>query len=320
MQSRWQPAADQAAIKARARLLKAIRAFFDARDYLEVDTPVLASTTVTDPNIESIPADNGWLQTSPEFAMKRLLAADPEIGPIYQIAHAFRKEEAGRWHNPEFSLLEWYVPGYNHHELMKEVESLLRHVVPQHKWPDFPRLTYQQLFQDFCGLDPFSANLEFLQQYVAHRGIEFVGDATKTMNLDDWLDLIMGQLIGPRLGHDGPCFVIDYPPSQAALARIRDEGIPVASRFELYWQGLELANGFHELADAQEQRDRFEADLQIRATAGQSLPKLDEYLLCALEQGLPDCAGVALGLDRLLALILGRGDIQTVLSFPADRI
>ncbi|MGB1580153.1 MAG: EF-P lysine aminoacylase EpmA [Nevskiales bacterium] len=320
MSQHWQPAADQQAIKARARLLKTIRAFFDARDYLEVDTPILAGATVTDPNIESIAAEGGWLQTSPEFAMKRMLASGS--GPIYQIAHAFRKEELGRWHNSEFSLLEWYVPGYDHQALMTEMEELLQHLCPQHSWPRFARIPYRQAFLDACSLDPFEADLATVRACVAAQGIDLGVNSPDGSGWckDDWLDLLMAEVIGPGLGLNTPCFIVDYPPSQAALARIRQESVAVASRFELYWQGIELANGFHELADAQEQQQRFIADLQTRAQAGKPQPTTDEYLLAALAHGLPDCSGVALGLDRLLALMLGRNGLETVLSFPADRI
>lgn len=310
----WRPAADQDAIRARARLLQSLRAFFDARGYLEVDTPTLARTTVTDPSIESIAAGARWLQTSPEYAMKRLLAAGS--GPIYQIAHAFRDGEAGRWHNPEFTLLEWYVPGYDHAALMDETEALLRSLAPAADWPAFVRISYRDAFLQHLSLDPFETSVAELRDCARLRDIDLQAE----LSTDGWLDLLMGEVIGPRLGRDAPCFVVDYPPSQAALARVRDQNPPVASRFELYWQGLELANGFHELAEVAEQRIRFQRDLATRRENGQVEPQIDEKLLQALEHGLPDCAGVALGVDRLLALLLGRDSLASVLAFPAGRI
>lgn len=315
----WQPGASIETLKARERLVQLLRAFFNTRGYLEVDTPTLASATVTDPNIDSIAAGEYWLQTSPEFAMKRLLAAGS--GPIFQFAHAFRAGEAGRWHNPEFTLLEWYVPGFDHIALMAEVEQLMRRVTesarPDLQWEcSFPRVSYQDCFQAQLKINPFTASLEDLQSCAQSQGQHLIGE----LDRDGWLDLLMGECIGPKLGLDLPCFVMDYPPSQAALARIRDGQPAVASRFELYWQGLELANGFHELADASEQRARFQSDLERRVKLGKPLPAMDENLLAALESGLPDCAGVALGLDRLLALLLDKTSLSEVMAFPSGRI
>lgn len=318
--SDWQPAASIKALKARSELLQSIRAFFQARDYLEVDTPVLCRATVTDPNIDSIPALSGrfgdlWLQTSPEFAMKRLLAAGS--GPIFQFAHAFREGEAGRWHNPEFTLLEWYVPGYDHSDLMQEIESLFQAIAPPSAGQlPFARRTYQQCFSEALNLDPFNTSTSELRACAQAQGIQMNSDLDK----DGWQDLLMGYCVGPTLGQDQPCFVTDYPASQAALARIQIRQPAVASRFELYWQGLEIANGFHELADANEQRQRFETDLIKRSQQGKATPRMDHHLLAALQSGLPDCAGVALGLDRLLALLLAQKSLTGVLAFPIDRI
>lgn len=319
----WQPAATQDAIKARSALLKALRAFFYARDYLEVDTPCLSHSGTTDANIDSLTATstafgNLWLQTSPEFAMKRLLAA--QSGPIFQIAHAFREGEAGRWHNPEFSLLEWYVPGFDHEQLMQEVEQLLRHLAPQQAWAaTFQRLSYRDCFWQYLALDPFKATVAQLESCAEQQNINL----NSQLDHDAWLDLLMGECIGPQLGLSRPCFIVDYPASQAALARLRpanaeDEPV-VASRFELYWQGLELANGFHELKEASEQRQRFETDQKHRAQQQKVIPPIDEHLLAALQAGLPDCAGVALGIDRLLALLLGKEHLAEVMCFPIDR-
>ena len=316
----WRPAAAQGAIEARAGLLKALRAFFYAREYLEVDTPCLSHSGTTDANIDSLTVTSEtfgelWLQTSPEFAMKRLLAA--RSGPIFQIAHAFREGEAGRWHNPEFTLLEWYVPSFDHLQLMQEVEQLLRSLAPAQVWPTaFERITYRDCFLQFLAIDAFTCTVEQLEACAKSQGI----DLDASLDRDAWLDLLMGECIGPQLGLGTPCFVVDYPASQAALARLREDQPSVASRFELYWQGLELANGFHELADAAEQRLRFEADQKLRKQQNKQVPPLDEYLLAGLEAGLPDCAGVALGVDRLLALLLGKDSLADVLSFPIERV
>ncbi len=316
----WQPSADLPSIKARARLLQSLRAFFDARGYLEVETPALTRSAATDPNIESLHISDSshgsaWLQSSPEFAMKRLLAAGS--GPIFQICHAWRDGELGRWHNPEFSMLEWYVPGFDHAELMDEVEALMCWLAGDGTWPEpFKRATYRDCFLSQLGIDPFESSLHELEACALKQGISVQPD----LDRDAWLDLLMGQCIGPRLGLTTPCFVLDYPASQAALSRVRDTQPPVASRFELYWRGLELANGFHELSDSVEQRRRFEADQALRKAQGKPVPPFDQRLIAALDAGLPDCAGVALGVDRLLALLENKTSLADVISFPFERV
>ena len=304
----WRPSASIKTLKARAELYGSVRAFFLARGVLEVETPILSAHATVDRHIESYATAGGWLQTSPEFAMKRLLCAGS--GPIYQICHVFRREESGRHHNPEFTLLEWYRPGFDHHRLMDEVEALLQAVgiAPVR----FVRLTYQQAFLQCAGLDPFAATLEQLQA-----AARFDGDAgTQAQERDFWLDLIMSATVGPRLGLEVPVFLHDFPASQAALARVHDGR---AQRFELFWKGIELANGFYELADADEQRRRFEADQAWRAEQGRSVPPYDRNLIAALAAGLPDCAGVALGLDRLLMLLCGETTVAATFAFAADR-
>ena len=315
----WRPTAELEALRARASVLSALRAFFAERGVLEVETPLLAAATVTDPVIESLEAGPGagtdreslYLQTSPEYAMKRLLAAGS--GPIYQVAKAFRDGEAGDRHNPEFTLLEWYRPGFDHHRLMDEVDDLLAHLLAT---PRGERLTYAELFERELGLDPHRATQAELE--AAARASD-AGEPPSGLDRDALLDLMMGTVLEPRLGRGRPTFVHDYPASQAALARVRPGPPPVAERFEVYVAGVELANGFHELADAEEQRRRFLADLETRRRAGQSTPALDERFLAALEAGLPDCAGVALGLDRLVMLAAGKPSIRDVLAFPTDR-
>jgi len=251
--------------------------------------------------------------------MKRLLAAGS--GPIFQIGKAFRDGEAGARHNPEFTLLEWYRPGYDSRRLMQEVEELLRAVLEPYR-PLGPglRLRYRQAFLDHAGIDPLTASAAELAARAAALGIEVTGLARD--DPDPWRDLLLSQVVEPALPRDGPVFLYDYPASQAALARIRPGQAgepPVAERFELYLDGLELANGFHELADAAEQRRRFEQDNAARQQAGLPVVPLDEALLAALDAGLPDCAGVALGVDRLVMLAAGLDDIREVLAFDYGR-
>jgi len=247
--------------------------------------------------------------------MKRLLCAGS--GPIYQIARVFRLEESGRHHNPEFTMLEWYRPGYDHHALMDEVEALLRALVPALPHAAFGRLSYRDAFLRHLGLDPFRSSTDAIAAALQSCGHEPSGmDATDT---DLWLDLAMSLVIGPRLGRDQPCFLYDFPASQAALSWIRPGEPPLAERFELFWNGIELANGFHELGDAAEQRARFEADRAWRAGRERVVPPHDQHLIDALAAGLPPCAGVALGLDRLLMLALGKSRLAEVLAFDSDR-
>ncbi len=312
----WRPSADLETLKARHRLLAVLRAFFNARGYLEVETPQLSQSGTVDPNINSLALADGsrYLHSSPEFAMKRLLAAGS--GPIYQICRVFREDESGRLHNPEFSLLEWYRPGFDHHALMNEIDSLLcdLQVLPESK--SCQRLSYAEAFQQRLDIDPHVADMAQLRGCAEAQGIVLQGELC---DKDAWLDLLMAEVIGPGLGLEQPCFIYDYPASQAALSRIRPGDPPVAERFELYWHGVELANGFHELCDAAEQRRRMQADVQKRLAAGLVSPPVDEYFLQALEQGLPDCAGVALGIDRLLMLLLGKSSLPEVLSFDWRR-
>lgn len=289
---------------------------------LEVETPALAHHTATDPRLHSLhtrctrpgaPAgERLYLQTSPEFAMKRLLCSGS--GPIYQIARAFRDGERGRMHNPEFTLVEWYRPGFDHHALMDEVEALVCEVLALP--PGSDRLSYGEAFRSRLGVDPHAATADELAACAAAHGLH---TAARPLELerDGWLDLLLSHLIQPGLGRDRPAFVYDYPASQAALARLRGDP-PVAERFELYVRGIELANGYHELDDAAEQRARFERDNAWRR--GQGFPEIppDERLLAALAHGLPPCAGVALGLDRLVMLAAGAREIGEVLAFTTD--
>lgn len=315
----WQPGTDTSLLQARAALLRQVREFFHARQVLEVETPLLASAIGTDPALDPVramldgPGAGGrqyFLQTSPEFSMKRLLAAGS--GPIYQLCKAFRNGEAGRRHNPEFTMLEWYRPGYTLARLMTEVDELLAALL---SLPAAERVSYSDLFLRHLDFDPLDITLQDLQS-VAMRHCDTSLDSD---NPDHWLDLLFSHCIEPAL--QDPVFIVDYPPSQAALARLGENagGRMVARRFELVAGGMELANGYDELVDAGIQRQRFEADLARRAAAGLPQYPIDERLLAALDHGLPACAGVAVGVDRLLMLQTGERDIRKVIAFPVDR-
>jgi elongation factor P--(R)-beta-lysine ligase len=315
----WRPTADRRALAKRAHLAARTRAFFEARGVLEADTPILSAAGATDPQIESLVTRIGgmpgpfFLSTSPEFAMKRLLAAGS--GDIYQLCKVFRDGELGRWHNPEFTLLEWYRLGFDDAALMTEVESLLGELLaPERSLAAAERLSYGEAMRRHAGIDPHSASDEELGLAAARLG----AGAVSSLDRDARLDLLMGLMVGPKLGRDRPCFVCDYPASQASLARLKPGAPPVAARFELYLDGVEIANGFHELSNAREQRDRFTRDLDARRARRQVELPMDERLLAALEAGLPDCAGVALGFDRLVALSLGAERLSQAMAFPID--
>ncbi|MCC2617913.1 elongation factor P--(R)-beta-lysine ligase [Aestuariibacter halophilus] len=316
--SDWQPSATLTRLQARAEVMQRIRAFFAARGVLEVETPSLCAAGVTDVHLQAFTThlhmpgkqqgQQLFLQTSPEYAMKRLLCAGS--GPIFQLFRAYRNEEAGRHHNPEFTLLEWYRPGFDHRQLISEVDALMQHVLA---CPGAEIFTYQQVFVDHVGVDPLCADIEALRDVAMQRGHGDV--AENETDKDTLLQLLFCMEVEPRIGQQAPCFVTHFPASQAALARIDEQDPRTARRFELYYKGMELANGFHELADADEQQARFEQDNQQRQRLGLPQVPLDHYLLDALRSGLPDCAGVALGVDRLVMLACGAREIKEVLSF-----
>lgn len=310
MEADWRPAANLGVIRARADLLAAVRHFFAGRNVLEVETPLLAQAPVTDPNVQVLSGAGRYLQTSPEYAMKRLLAAGS--GPIFQICKAFRGAESGPRHNPEFSMLEWYRPGFGSADLMREVEDLLAPLLPGWSWG---RISYRQLFLDHLGVDPHQADAGQLQQLAAGH----IETSFQNASRDEWLDLLMTHVIEPRLSVTKMLFVYDYPASQCALARVCErDGIKVSDRFELYGGRLELANAYCELTDPKELAQRFQQDLQHPALVESPRP-IDQRLLAALGAGLPHCSGIALGLDRLLMLQLELDDIGAVLAFPWAR-
>lgn len=299
----WKPSASLVNLRLRAQILAKIRSFFAEREVLEVETPLLSAAATTDPHLKSFRVERDYyLQTSPEFAMKRLLAAGS--GAIYQIGKAFRDEEQGRQHNPEFTMLEWYRPGFDHHDLMDEMDDLLQTILGTET---AERLIYADAFQKYLGINPHTATITELQKCAQ---INIVG--LENASRDAWLHLLISHCIEPHLGQQKPTFLYNFPASQAALARVHDG---VAERFEVYIQGMELANGFHELRDATEQEKRFIADLQERSI---QVP-YDQHLLSALRHGLPDCAGVALGIDRLVMIAANTRNIADVMSFPIDR-
>lgn len=322
---RWAPEASLEAFRARAELLEHIRLFFKERGVLEVETPLLCHAAVQDPHLHPIPAQYQplgatqsqifYLQTSPEFAMKRLLAA--QIGPIYQVCKAFRNGELGKIHNPEFTLLEWYRPGFDHHQLMNEVDDFLAiHL----KTPKASRIRYQDLFLEYLDLDPFQAHLWELQTKAKDKQINVDKEIQSSLTRDDWLNLLMTHCIEPYLGFNGPVMVFDFPGSFAALAKIRKmpQG-DVAERFEVYLYGMELANGYHELTESDTQEQRFYQDAALRKHLNHPEIPIDRHLVNALKAGMPECAGVALGLDRLLMLKINAKEIKEVIAFTIER-
>lgn len=322
----WQPSASAINLKARSALLRAIREYFYPRAVIEVDPPVIGRHTVTDPYLEPLTvnmgANNpvGYLQTSPEYFMKRMLASTGES--MYYLGKAFRRDESGRKHSPEFTMLEWYRPGFDDIELRKEVLDLVGYVKSQlaeqgtvvatNDWA-VSEISYEDVFNDALGVNPHTAPVADLKQIAqAKLNVDWDDDHRNT-----WLDLLFSHLIEPNL--QGCVCVFDFPACQSALAKVkvRSDGVAVARRFEVYINGVELANGYWELTDAAEQRKRFNADHARRAELGLNLPQIDEAFMAAIDAGLPECAGVALGVDRLLMALLGADKLSDVLPFTA---
>lgn len=333
----FRPTASWTNLRLRAELLRRLRQFFDAHGFLEVETPILSADTVVDrhldpfsveisplansPHPNPLPKGEGtiarrqrmWLQTSPEFAMKRMLADG--AGAIYQVARVFRLDEIGPLHNPEFTLVEWYQPGDGMDagmQLTGELcETLLNRGVSE-------RISYREAFERYVGIDPHETDGATLAAVTKGLGIE----APASLSLDDrdgWLDLLLVERIQPHLGVERPALLYDYPASQAALARVRPDNPPVAERFELYVDGIELANGYHELLDPAELRARNKQVNAQREADGKSVLPEESRLLAAMEAGMPAAVGVALGFDRLLMLAVGAKSIAEVVAFPFDR-
>jgi elongation factor P--(R)-beta-lysine ligase len=323
MSQSWRPTATFAVLRRRAAVLAQIRGFFAERQVLEVETPSLAAGAATAPHLDSFytyyqssdrKSQKLYLQTSPEFAMKRLLAAGS--GPIYQITRAFRNcGEQGQWHNPEFTLLEWYRPDFTLTQLMDETETLLMLILG---CPAAIRLSYVQLFEHYVHLDPHTASLAEIKNTLQHLSIHLQPSDWLT-HREAGLQIILDYLVKHYVEPNHLLFLYDFPATQAALARIRPGSPPIAERVEVYLEGLELANGFHELANPVEQKSRFIQELANRKA--QNLPQvpIDHYLIEALTHGFPDCSGIALGIDRLVALATKSATIQSVITFPIDR-
>lgn len=320
--SDWRPVCDIEQLQARAMLLAEIRRFFAQRGVMEVETPLLSQAIGTDPSLAFFKTDylfgkhprSLYLQTSPEFAMKRLLAAGS--GSVYQMCKAFRNGESGRLHNPEFTLLEWYRTGFTLQDLMTEVCQLLQSLAGgQTAFQHIERVSYQAIFQRFTGLDPLVMELDQYQQFaLANR----LPDAVTVCGEDHsvWLDYVFSFIVQPQLGDNGITLVYDYPAIHSSLARISVQNPLVTERFEVFVQGVELANGYYELADEAEQNARFEKEQAIREHNGQPVGPKDQLLLAALASGLPDCCGVALGIDRLLMILNNSDSLEEVIAFP----
>lgn len=315
----WRPAASLDAIRRRAEALRWTRGFFAERRVLEVETPALVNAAVSDINLGSVRAHMPgrdaplFLHTSPEYAMKRLLAAGS--GDIYQLCHVYRGAERGRQHNPEFTMLEWYRLGFTLEALMDEVAMLVRGLLGVAL--PVESLSYRDALKHHAGIDPLEVQETDLRRVAQSLGLD--AQRAQAAARDELLDLIVGAQVGPALGAHALTFVHRYPASQAALARLDPDDPRVALRFELYHRGVELANGYHELSDVVEQRARFDADQRARRARGLPVNSLDPYLLAALDAGLPDCAGVALGFDRVLMLAMNAASIDDVLAFPVER-
>lgn len=306
-------------LRRRAELLSKARQFLQSRGYLEVETPLLSFDVGVDLHLEPFrvevgnfdnegPARTAYLQTSPEFGMKRLLAAG--LGDCFQITRSFRRGEVGAFHNPEFTIIEWYRVGASYRELMAEVDEFTAAVAG---WSKVQTLSYAQAFEKHLGINPHSAPTEEL------RGLANARDF-HSADRDEVLNFLLADAIEPHLGIDKPTLLYDYPATQAALAKLRPEGgYAVAERFELYYQGVELANGYQELTDAEELRRRNRRQNELRLAAGLEPLPLESKLLAAMDAGLPDCAGVALGFDRLAMLALGRSTVAEVMAFPFDK-
>ncbi len=318
----WQPTAPIANLLKRAKIVNEIRHFFADRGVLEVETPTMSQATVTDVHLRAFEtrftgpgAAQGitlYLMTSPEYHMKRLLAAGS--GPIYQMGRSYRNEEAGRYHNPEFTMLEWYRPHYDMYRLINEVDDLLQQTL---ECESAESLSYQQAFLRYLDIDPLTAEKGKLREVAAKLDVSNIADTEE--DRDTILQLLFMVGVEPHIGLEKPTFIYHFPASQASLAEISSEDHRVAERFEVYYKGVELANGFRELTDAAEQRQRFERDNRKRAAMGLPEQPIDENLLAALEHGFPECAGVALGIDRLIMLALGAERISDVIAFPVDR-
>ena len=321
----WKPTASIDVIRERSRIIQQIRQSFLDSDYFEVNTPILSLEAVIDAHLDPLQLNdsqdrNWYLQTSPEAMMKRLMAFGADR--IFQFCHAFRNDEVGRLHNPEFIMLEWYAKGDPYHQQMEFVERFVRQVIEKYR-PDFASTefhtwTYEEVFEKAIGqgiLDCSAADLAA----IAVRHQVSIPDGMDNADIDDWRNLLLSALVEPLIKQNSAVLIHDYPASQAALAKVRSDNPPVAERFELYLEGIEICNGYHELTDANELRNRCKVQNQHRVRLGKEEIPIPDKLLAAMDQGLPDCAGVALGIDRLVMVALQLQDISDVIAFPQDR-
>lgn len=331
--SDWQSTASDEMLLKRALMLRGIRGFFDDRGIIEVETPIMSAHRTTDPHLDSLQARfqgaKGYLNTSPEFAMKRLLARWGR--PIYQICKAFRDDVPGPLHNPEFTILEWYRPGFDQQQLMDELEQLVGVLVSQlidgsgpekiAEMSPFDRISYQQAFEDSLSINPHVADAALCCRLVEDHKIEIPQGLTVEDSVDDWLDWLLVSSVAPAFRRDRFTFLYDYPASQCSLAKLeprQDEQL-VAKRFELFFGEIEVANAFEELTDAQEQHRRFQNENSLRVSMGKESCETDHRFIAALEDGMPACSGVAVGLDRLLMVLTQAQHIETVIAFPWGR-
>ncbi|VFP88343.1 elongation factor P--(R)-beta-lysine ligase [Candidatus Erwinia haradaeae] len=324
-QDKWRPSASLYNLIQRSITIKKIRYFFSKRNILEVETPSMSRYTVTDINLSPFQTHfmypnwtkqnkkfSLWLTTSPEYHMKRLLASGS--GAIYQLSRSFRNEEIGRYHNPEFTILEWYQPGYDMYNLMDEVDQLLQFILG---CKPAESLSYQEVFLRYLNIDPLLENKKNLSEAAQTLGASNVTKNEK--NRDILLQLLFINGIEDKIGKEKPIFIYNFPANQAGLAAISSKDFRVAERFEVYFQGIELANGFHELTDSKEQRKRFKKDNQKRSAMNLPIHPIDLYLLDALKTGMPDCSGVAVGVDRLVMIALKANQLSEVIAFAGDR-
>jgi lysyl-tRNA synthetase class 2 len=321
----WQSSLSWESAKARSAIIKNIRLFFEKRQVIEVETPILSNGTITDVHLDAFTtrynflSDSSsehssplYLNTSPEFAMKRLLASG--YGCIYQICKAFRHEQYGRYHNPEFTMLEWYRLGYDHFDLMNEVAELLIDIL---NCPPCTKVSYQKIFIQHTGIDPLNVSKSELIEMIKSKDKMSIWLKDELDN-DILLQYIFSEIIEPLIGIDAPCFIYNFPSSQASLAKISKHDPRVADRFECYYEGIELVNGFHELTDGKQQESRFNEDNKKRISKGLPHRPIDTNFINALSYGIPDCAGVAVGIDRLVMLTLKKKHINKVISFAIE--
>jgi lysyl-tRNA synthetase class 2 len=328
MTADFRPTASWANLRLRADLLKRTRRFFEARGFLEVETPLLSRDTVVDRHLDPLPVklfddahepqrgERFWLQTSPEFAMKRLLAAGAPS--IYQITRAFRGGERGALHNPEFTMLEWYGVGHDYEAGRQFLSQLAEHLLVR---GPAEQITYRDAFLRFARVDPLTASFDDLRLALDKAVPDNLASslAEDSQDVDLLRDYLLTQVVEPKLGQGRPAIVHDYPSSQAALAQIRQDVVPIAERFELYVDGIELANGYHELLDVHVLRDRNRENNDLRRRDGKYTLPEESRLISAMNCGLPKCAGCALGFDRLVMVAAGARSINEALAFPCDR-